>query len=828
MVRPPPVKGIISDTRTFTVSSSDGYIYSQSDTYTTVWNDSDGDTLSNAATTAYVGQSINPDFIIDEFSFVSRSPECYAIQGVEYNGTNFWTTSGTYPYHNNLHIFKFDSDWNLLDYANTTLDEPIQKTQINSIYLHSDGYLYIGANNWATYPAKSWIVVYDANTLDYVTYYNVSSSGHTEGCTYYNNLWWVCYHSWSYVDTYDNSWVQQNSYQLTYSSQRYQGIRWINDYIYVNNHETDANPSMDVYYWTGSGFSPQARLTRPSANCTQGFCLDPDNANVMYWADRWSSGPDPNYVVNSTFTTSLPYTIDRSYVFFDTSSLPDGASITSAKLSLYVNSDDSDDDFNVTIQNGQPTYPHNPLVVGDYYRIRYSGNGGSRNTSEIGGAGYWNITLSSIGRSWISTTGTTKFCLRSNKDINGEVPLDYERIRYYTSEQGSSYTVKLFVSYQVASEDEITYNFYGPYYENGTVCPDLVIVELYQLYNDTVTFTLDGSGGVDSEQVILDQEAVSCVWNISSGGNYTRVRYFTGGNEDVIVFVPNEDSPFGIYKFTISDFYGITDGYLQSMIFFNGTNAVVESQKLDLVNSVPFYMGWGQKYDMRIICDEGTLSIGSFIALSETGVNLIIPSGAFAFTVQGLNVTATAVRYSSTFIQVNYTDFDSVTTNVTVTILYRENANTDDYTTAYSEYTTTQTFQVNWNSADADTDYLARVCAYRDGAYKTWWFSLPYYKEGNNPFAPLDNLGTFSGSPSPTSTPMSTPSPTSTPFPTSTASPTSTPTPTTTITPTISPSPTQTPQPRGIFPSIETILAIGIVLTIAVIPIILVLLRKKK
>ncbi len=60
------------------------------------------------------------------------------------------------------------------------------------------------------------------------------------------------------------------------------------------------------------------------------------------------------------------YYIYRGFVFFNTSALPSNAYLDNATLSLYKKDDYSTTDFDITIQNGQPTYPHNPLQTGDY------------------------------------------------------------------------------------------------------------------------------------------------------------------------------------------------------------------------------------------------------------------------------------------------------------------------------------------------------------------------------------------------------------------------------------------------------------------------------
>jgi len=59
------------------------------------------------------------------------------------------------------------------------------------------------------------------------------------------------------------------------------------------------------------------------------------------------------------------YYVFRGFLYFDTSSLPDDAVIESWILSVNITGDSSGTEFNLTIQNGQPTYPHAPLESGD-------------------------------------------------------------------------------------------------------------------------------------------------------------------------------------------------------------------------------------------------------------------------------------------------------------------------------------------------------------------------------------------------------------------------------------------------------------------------------
>lgn len=143
------------------------------------------------------------------------------------------------------------------------------------------------------------------------------------------------------------------------------------------------------------------------------------------------------------------YASFRGFLFFDTSSLPNSATIDSAILSIYVSADNSIVDFNVTIQKGEIGYPHDPLITGDYYYQHYSGDGGSRNTSEVSGSGYWNITLNSDGYDMISLIGATRLCLRSDKDISSTAPTEFEYLSVNSAEAGASYTAKLYVTYSL-------------------------------------------------------------------------------------------------------------------------------------------------------------------------------------------------------------------------------------------------------------------------------------------------------------------------------------------------------------------------------------------
>ena len=145
----------------------------------------------------------------------------------------------------------------------------------------------------------------------------------------------------------------------------------------------------------------------------------------------------------------------RSGLFFDTSSLPDDATVTAAalKFTTYQVLEDFGS-FTIVAQNGGSTYPHTPMVAGDYSYTLYSGNGGTISSGAAKGDGYHTMTLTTLGKSWISLTGSTKFLLREGLyDVTGTVPPDpgsttkYSYWAMWSAEIGSGYQPLLEVTY---------------------------------------------------------------------------------------------------------------------------------------------------------------------------------------------------------------------------------------------------------------------------------------------------------------------------------------------------------------------------------------------
>lgn len=185
------------------------------------------------------------------------------------------------------------------------------------------------------------------------------------------------------------------------------------------------------------------------SSSSDGYLYRHDTSYSAAWNASSSNGPSGILdIIIGQKKQTLTYYIYRGFVYFNTSALTKSAVIDAATLSLYKSSDSSTTDFLITAQNGQPTYPHDPLQSSDYNRNYYTGNGGILSTSGFGN-GYNNIPLNSNGIGWINKSSWTKLCLRSSRDINGTAPTGNEYVTVYASEQGNGYEPKLVITYRV-------------------------------------------------------------------------------------------------------------------------------------------------------------------------------------------------------------------------------------------------------------------------------------------------------------------------------------------------------------------------------------------
>lgn len=195
------------------------------------------------------------------------------------------------------------------------------------------------------------------------------------------------------------------------------------------------------------------------------------------WSRVWSasSGTTATYnTSNATVGVGLGFSIRRGFIPFDTSSLPDDATITLAKLKLYVNSKlNSDNDGTDWLSISQATQTStSSLNTSDYNDVGDIGNitqgvdpAERKDITNIATGAYLNFELNAAGKSWINLVGPTKFAILEGHDLtnspyNGSGS-SWNSVNFNTSEApGTTTDPILEVTYTVPSTTTIQeYNY---------------------------------------------------------------------------------------------------------------------------------------------------------------------------------------------------------------------------------------------------------------------------------------------------------------------------------------------------------------------------------
>ncbi|MEM1589120.1 MAG: hypothetical protein QW175_01715 [Candidatus Bathyarchaeia archaeon] len=449
------------------------------------------------------------------------------------------------------------------------------------------------------------------------------------------------------------------------------------------------------------------------------------------------------YVVNTSSTiwvgqisTNAHY-IYRGFLYFDTSIIPDAANITSAVLSIYASKPAVH--FNITIQNGQPIYPHIPLQGDDYYYGYYSGNGGNRSTSTMPSYGYWNITLNTNGLSWLQKNGITKLCLRSDKDINGVPPTGQEIVVFYSAEQGEAYAPKLYVTYET---EGYRYILHGPYQENGAVANQAIEVTVEVEHEGYYTYIINGTdGAADTYTLEFEQRVLSISWAASSAYINT-TRTITPRHdlsfEEFWLYVPDPTSEWAdIYTFNILDLAGIRWGYLEVWQAVAGQQRLIERMNIIGAYEISFYLIVGRTYILRVITNLGSATIGSYtIKPADKGYNIILTRDMFPPPPMTLTPICSASRVNATCIKATYANPNMAAVWVYYEIKHKIGQTWKvDYSLNVSLSSGADTFI--WYNANNATDYILEV---RDSAGNVWTFTLPAPPRKYNPWQALDML----------------------------------------------------------------------------------------
>jgi len=153
------------------------------------------------------------------------------------------------------------------------------------------------------------------------------------------------------------------------------------------------------------------------------------------------------------------YLCNHFYINFDTSDIPDDATIDSATLSLYGRDDQSDTDFTLEV------YAHNWgdtletgdwLIPGDFSgltRVAYKSTSGG-----ISNSAYTDFSSDAAFLTNISKTGFTRLVGTSDRFIATTEPTGRERVRFYVNEDAGKQP-KLVVAYTEAAAGNPNYYY---------------------------------------------------------------------------------------------------------------------------------------------------------------------------------------------------------------------------------------------------------------------------------------------------------------------------------------------------------------------------------
>jgi hypothetical protein len=178
--------------------------------------------------------------------------------------------------------------------------------------------------------------------------------------------------------------------------------------------------------------------------------------------------------LDANYSSGINYwstTIRRSYLYFNTSGLPDSCTITDAYLNLYVQAKyttlgNSDIIIQSGMVAGENHYPHDPLAAADYSSGYYTNDCGQLGLGAITASQYNEWTLNATGESIISKTGTTKLVIRQESFDEDNVQPNYadgwlgysSGISFYAYEQGDGYRPFFEVTYTSSAAPTITAN----------------------------------------------------------------------------------------------------------------------------------------------------------------------------------------------------------------------------------------------------------------------------------------------------------------------------------------------------------------------------------
>jgi hypothetical protein len=302
-------------------------------------------------------------------------------------------------------------------------------------------------------------------------------------------------------------------------------------------------------------------------------------------------------------------------------------------------------------------------------------------------------------------------------------------------------TLFSFLPFQ-AKATSYTYTITGSYLDQGQIPTANVKVAIFFSNGTSNAFYLNTTGVSVVTQVFTSNNPATHLSWAEDGQNYTRIYEFLPSqtSDTVYVCIPASFLPYFYYQFSIADFYGMNNPYLETSTVISGTSRVIERKSLASQGNIEFVMQQWNSYDLSFICDEGTYT-QPFLAQNTFLNTLTILAGAFPISPYGNELYAYAQRLNGSSIQVLYSDPSNSTTWLYFEIYHQIGTY---QITDYTLNTTGYSYNLIWIMGDSLTDYTVLVQAYVYGQEYDYSFTCPASTTGTNPWVGLlDSLGSW-------------------------------------------------------------------------------------
>lgn len=392
----------------------------------------------------------------------------------------------------------------------------------------------------------------------------------------------------------------------------------------------------------------------------------------------------------------------RSYIDFDTTSIPNDAVVYKVELTFKVNAWTAGDFLKVNEMSATGTSLsdincYNAIGAGDNY---YTAPGAYS-------AGTWY---------------TINLGADAAADFTSHLAADWFSVGLQSTDEGSG-TLDIFSEEDAGSEPYISvyyyqsiYYYFSAKYENGTAT--------------TILVTASSSDGTDSFNVTTDTIEAFTIrptvfsWTPSAG--LTRFIYPIGDTENFTVTLPNSTPE--VYSFTLRDYVGIVgdgDCYLESWRVIGGTDTLIERNLIwNSETTTPLVLENNKVYSIKIRRNTGVLvkDFGQFVPVGADPPTLSITSFSFDQYYQPatnwISVNATRNAPAFTTITIGYADSLLMTTLATLSITNRTSG-----AVVYTANSTDDAHLFSWGAAGATTTYVAQLNmthTYYGWVSKTW------------------------------------------------------------------------------------------------------------